>query len=140
MSKHVDDLQKKTEESKEQVSISSQEIIKDLSMKVDSTKRAFLRQLESTTQKKSQEVLNEMTAISIDKTRQPFGYEQLRQLNLKMYSIVGKNPDGQGCDNIPERDKNIIDIEDAKQHEARKKKFYSATDLNSKLKNRKENQ
>ncbi|CAF3482782.1 unnamed protein product, partial [Rotaria sp. Silwood2] len=51
-----------------------------------------------------------------------------------MYSTVGINPGGPGCDNIPERDKYIKDIENAKQYEVPKKEFYSATDLNSKFK------
>ncbi|CAF3969378.1 unnamed protein product [Rotaria sp. Silwood1] len=129
MSKHLDELQKKMEETKEHVFIKSHDKIKLLSIKVENAKKEFLRRLESATKAKRQEILDQITNISIDKTRQPIGYEQLRELNLKMYSTVGVKPDGQGCVNIPERDKYIKDIKNVKQHGTPKKQFYSTTDL-----------
>ncbi|CAF2634640.1 unnamed protein product [Rotaria sp. Silwood2] len=75
LSKHLDDLQKKMEESKEQVFESSQDIIKNLSIKAENAKREFLRRLESVTQKRRQQVLDQIIKISINKTHQSLGYE-----------------------------------------------------------------
>ncbi|CAF4091381.1 unnamed protein product, partial [Rotaria sordida] len=106
--KYLDDLQK------EIFFANSHDNIKDLSIKADNVKREFLHRLESAPKAKRPEILDKISNISIDKIRQPLDYEQLRELNLKIYSTVGIKPDDQSCDNIPERDRYINDINNTK--------------------------
>ncbi|CAF0898132.1 unnamed protein product [Rotaria sordida] len=120
MSKHLDDLQKQMENEKEILFISSQDNIKDLSIKVENAKKEFIRKLEFSTREKRQEILDKISNISMDKKRQPLGYEQLRKVNLDIYSTVGQTD----CDNIPDKDKFIKDINNGKTHQPIKRTLY----------------
>ncbi|CAF5058371.1 unnamed protein product, partial [Rotaria sp. Silwood1] len=124
MSKHLDNLQKEMETEKEIVFISSHDNIKDLSIKTSNAKTEFIRLLECSTKTKRQEILDKISNISMDKKHQPLGYEQLRKVNLENYSTVGIKQDGQGCDNILDRNKYIKDIDNTKSRQPIKRTIY----------------
>ncbi|CAF3986033.1 unnamed protein product, partial [Rotaria sp. Silwood1] len=129
MSKHLDNLQKEMETEKEIVFISSHDNIKDLSIKTSNAKTEFLRLLECSTKAKRQEILDKISNISMDKKRQPLSYEQLRKVNLENYSTVGIKQDGQGCDNILDRNKYIKDIDNTKSRQSIKRTIYIGSNL-----------
>ncbi|CAF1520661.1 unnamed protein product [Rotaria sp. Silwood1] len=134
MSIHLDDLQKQMENEKDIVFATSHNNIKDITIKAQNAKKDFLRIIQSFAEIKRQEIIKKIINISIDKTRQPLGYEQLRTLNLQIYSRVGIKEDEHGCDNISERNKFIKDINHAKSHQPIKRTVYLGSNFNSTLK------
>ncbi|CAF2954033.1 unnamed protein product, partial [Rotaria sp. Silwood2] len=124
MSKHLDLLQKQIEAEKQSVFSHANSNIQDLTVRSENAKRQFLQILQVFAESKRQGVLDEMSSTSMDRTLQPLGYEQLRKLNVEMYSTVGMKKEGQGCDNIPDRNKYIKDINDAKPNQPLKRTVY----------------
>ncbi|CAF1497674.1 unnamed protein product, partial [Rotaria sordida] len=59
--------------------------------------------------------------------------------NLEMYSTVGIKKDGEGCDNIPDRNKFIKDINDSKPNHTIKRTIYIGNNGDSTLGSRKQN-
>ncbi|CAF4498751.1 unnamed protein product [Rotaria sp. Silwood2] len=133
MSKHLDLLQKQIEAEKQRVFSHTNSNIQDLTVRSENAKRQFLQILQVFAESKRQEVLDEISSISKDKTLQPLGYEQLRRLNVEMYSTVGMKKEVQGCDNVPDRNKHIKDINDAKPNQPIKRTVYIGTDGDSTL-------
>ncbi|CAF0989162.1 unnamed protein product [Rotaria magnacalcarata] len=124
MSKQLDSVQKQVETIKEQVVCHSNKCINDLTMKSQTAKQECHQQLQSTTESERQEVLRQISDISVKKGRQPLAFEQLKKVNVEMYSTVGIREDGQDCDNIPDRKTFIRDINDAKLNHPFKRTAY----------------
>lgn len=124
MSNDLDLLQKQVEQNKSFIFDASIKRITTVTKKAQNAKAECLELLQRSVDTKREEVLNEIESESIDKQRQPVGYEQLRRLDMNVYSTVGlKNP-GQGCDTINDRDKYIKDIKDAKPNQPIKRTLY----------------
>ncbi|CAF4004373.1 unnamed protein product [Rotaria sordida] len=139
MSIHLDSLQKQMEAEKQSVFSHSNNNIKNLTIRSQTAKKQFLQILQAFTESKREEVLDKISDSSMDKTRQPLSYEQLRKLNLEMYSTVGIKKDGEGCDNIPDRNKFIKDINDSKPNHTIKRTIYIGNNGDSTLGSRKQN-
>ena len=139
MSRHLDELQKQMDTDQDIVFVSSQENIKDVNIKAQNAKKDILQKVHYRANKKRDEILQKIADLTLNKTRQPLGHEQLKTITLQIYSTVGIKPDGQGCDNIPEREKFIKDINTAKPHQSIKRTVYLGSNINSKSSNRKTN-
>jgi hypothetical protein len=139
MSVHLDELQKQMDTDQEIVFVSSQENIKDINRKAQKAKNDIVHKIHYQANQKRNEFLEKIAALSMNKTRQPLGFEQLRTLKLQIYSTVGIKQDRQGCDNIPERERFIKDIATATPHQSMKRTGYLGSNMNSKLLNRKTN-
>ena len=130
MSKHLDALQQAIEADKESIFLGSKRNIKLVTDKADNARNELHWRLQQAAAKKRKEIMEIIDTISKDKTRQPLGYEQLRKLNVEVYSTVGMKKDGQGCDNIPDREKFITDIDKVKPPQPRiKRTVYFESDV-----------
>ncbi|CAF0979200.1 unnamed protein product [Rotaria sordida] len=112
---YIDLLQKQVEAKKQDVFSHSNINLEELTMKSETAKTKLLQRLQASTHKKREEVLHQTINMSNHKTSQSLGYEQLRKVNLELYSTVGIKEDGQGYNNIPNRDKYDKEIKAAKK-------------------------
>lgn len=110
MSKYLDDLQLQVENEKIRVTNTSQNSMKRIEIEIRNAKKQLNDFVQQVTMAKHQEIFNEISAIYKEKTSLTIGYEQFRELTLKMYAAVGDKTRGQGANNIPERNKFIADI------------------------------
>jgi vacuolar-type H+-ATPase subunit H len=114
MSKHLDYLQNQIEADKESIFRGVNVNIQHITRDADKARGDFHRLLQQAAAAKRQEIIDLIETISKDKTSQPLGYEQLKKINVEIYSTVGMKNDGQGCDNIPDRGKFIREIDRVK--------------------------
>jgi hypothetical protein len=107
-------LQNELEAGKESIFQEVNSNIQYITAQADSARSYFHQLLQQFVVMKRQEIMDRIDISSKNKTDQPLGYEQLRKLNVEVYSTVGLKKDDQGCDNIRERGKFIKDIEKVK--------------------------
>jgi len=119
MSKHLDYLQNGIEADKESIFQAVNINIQHITVEADKARYEFHRLLQQAAAAKRQEIIDFIEATSRDKTSQPLGYEQSRKFNVEIYSTVGMKKDGQGCDNIPDRERFIRDIDRVKPPQPR---------------------
>ncbi|CAF3330577.1 unnamed protein product [Rotaria socialis] len=131
MSKHLDELQARMEDEKTMVFESSHDSLQLLAVNVQEAKAKLLRTVELSTTSKRQEILRQIVQVSSDTKRQLIGYEQLRKLNMDIYSTVGTKEDVQGCDKITDRNKYKKLINDAKPHQQMKRTLFLGNNPNA---------
>jgi hypothetical protein len=119
----LDYLQNETEAEKESIFQKVNLNVQYITAQADRARDDFHQLLQQATVTKRQEIMDMIDMCSKNKTNQPLGYEQLRKLNVELYSTVGLKKDGQGCDNIPERGKFIKDIDKVKPPQPRTKRI-----------------
>ncbi|CAF0833941.1 unnamed protein product [Adineta steineri] len=124
MSIHLDKLQQEIAADRETVFEGSNKTIGRITEKADRARNKFQGLLQKATAKKREEIMELINVMLKDTTRQSLGYEQLKTVQLQMYSTVGNKKDGQGCDNIDGREKFIEDIDNAKPHLKIKRTVY----------------
>jgi len=122
MSKHLDYLQKEIETDKESICRGVNVNIQHITKEADKARDDFHRLLKEAAATKRQEIIDFIKTSSKEKTSQPLSYEQLRKFNVEIYSTVGMKNDDQGCDNIPDREKFIRDIDRVKPPQPRTKR------------------
>ena len=117
MSKHLDELQKGIEADRQAVFLGSKTNIEIVTDKAVKARNDLHRRVQEAAAKKRKEIMETIDNICKDKTNQPLGYEQLRKLDIKVYSTVGTKKKGEGCGLIGAdiRKKFLDDIENDKQ-------------------------
>jgi hypothetical protein len=117
MSKHLDYLQKEIEADRQSIFKTVNVNINRITQEADRARSDFHRLLQEAAARKRKEIMEIIEVISADTTAQTLGYEQLRKVQLDIYSTVGTKEADSCCKNIPDREKFIKDINAAKSHQ-----------------------
>lgn len=114
---HLNRLQQQMEDEKQKIFKKTNDHITQTTKKADQAKHNILRQLQMYAEQQRTIEMDNVRKFCSDKTNQTIGYEQLRTLNLKVYSTVGSKQDGQFCQNINNRNEFVQTIRNAKAHQ-----------------------
>jgi hypothetical protein len=115
MAKHLDYLQQEIETDRQSIFIGVNTNIDRITKQADKARSDFHRILQIYVATRRQAIMQIIDHMSQDKTNQPIGYEQLRKLEVDIYSTVGVKSEENCCIQIQDRKKFHKDIEEAKQ-------------------------
>jgi hypothetical protein len=124
ITKNLDALQDQLHFSRDTVLQTSDTSLQALLLRSEQARTAIQSTLQSYTKLEIQAFLQRRQQLRIDRTHATLGFEQLRTLDLKVYSTVGKIDENEGCTNIPERQTFRQQIQQTKQSQKLKRVVY----------------
>lgn len=116
MSMYLDRLQQHLQEDRDRVFRESTKNVRMISEKADKARQDFYFRLQKEIITYRQQIL-ELIDLSIKSSGTTLGYEQMKKIDLSIYSTVGHKEGEFACDQIPQRDKFVKDIDQAKKHQ-----------------------
>lgn len=127
MSKHLDSLQQQLDKNKTSIFSASTQRITNVTNISRNAKQILFERLQLIVDQQRLNLLKKLDAKTKEHKSQTIGYEQLRKLDVSVYSTVGLKQPGQVCDNIPNRDRYGNDIKLAKPNQPIKRTVYLGT-------------
>ncbi|CAF1447276.1 unnamed protein product [Adineta steineri] len=125
---HLDHLHKAIEHDQEKIIGKSRDFIQGCTLDALTARQTILNDAFSGANTMITEILTHHKTKFWDIKKQPVGREELRTIDLRIYSTVGENQDGLVCDKISDRNKFIKTIRDTKSPNEPKRTVYLKSD------------
>ena len=116
MSMYLDRLQQHLQEDRDRVFRESTKNVRIISEKADKARQDFYFRLQKEIILHRQRIIQSIDQL-MKSSETTLGYEQMKKIDLSIYSTVGHKEGELICDQIPQRDKFIKDIDQAKKHQ-----------------------
>lgn len=126
MSKHLDVLKQQLENNKIIIFNATNQKIQYITNISRQVKTKMFNNIEQTLEIQRTKLLQQIEMTNKE-TKQNFGYEQLRSLDMKVYSTISLDNPGEGCDNINDKKKYIDDLKLARPNQPLKRTVYIGT-------------
>ncbi|CAF3802279.1 unnamed protein product [Adineta steineri] len=125
---HLDHLQKAVEVDQRSIISQSQQYVGDCALDALRARQNILNNAFFSANKMITDILSQHDVEFWDIKKQPVGREELRTIDLRIYSTVGENQHGLVCDKISDRNKFIKTINDTKSQNIPKRTVYLKSD------------
>ncbi|CAF1499503.1 unnamed protein product [Adineta steineri] len=125
---HLDHLHKAIEHDQEKIIARSRQFIEDCAFDALAARQTILNKAFSSANTMITEILTHHKKRFWVMKKQTVGREELRTIDLRIYSTVGENQDGLVCDKISDRNKFIKTINDTKSENIPKRTVYLKSD------------